>query len=98
MKSDKGKMVPNQFIINGIDFSPNVNINIPWFSRNCSVFQSYDSIIAIRDLTGRVLLDEIYWNYSNTTSRYRNKFLGETTKETQSKIDSGEYKLVNLNG
>lgn len=29
--------------------------------------------------------------------KYRNQFLGETTKETQAKIDSGEYKLVNLN-
>ena len=35
--------------------------------------------------------------YSKTTSKYRNMFLGETTKETQKKINSGEYILTNLN-
>lgn len=29
--------------------------------------------------------------------KYRNAFLGENTAETRKKIDSGEYKLVNLN-
>ena len=42
-------------------------------------------------------LDKKYWNFSNTTSKYRNKFLNETTKETIAKIKSGEYKLVDLN-
>lgn len=61
-------------------------------------FQSYSSIIAYRrGLSGRVILDEYYWNYSRTTSKYRNEFLGETTKETQAKIKSGEYTLANLN-
>lgn len=62
-------------------------------------FQSYDSIIAYKDIvTNQVVLDPIYWNYSRTTSKYRCIFLGETTKETQKKIDSGEYTLVDLNG
>ena len=43
------------------------------------------------------LLGRKYWNYSVTTSKYRNQFLNETTKETQAKINSGEYKLVDLN-
>ena len=34
---------------------------------------------------------------SVTTNRYRNMFLGENKAETQRKIDSGVYKLVNLN-
>ena len=42
-------------------------------------------------------LDKTYWNYSKTTSKYRNQFLGETTKETQAKIDSGKYILTDLN-
>ena len=59
-------------------------------------FQSYNStIVVIED--GQVFLDEIYWNYSVTTSKYRNIFLCETTKETEAKIKSGEYKLKNLN-
>ena len=61
-------------------------------------FQSYDSIIVKYDMKNdKTYLDERYWNYSTTTSKYRNQFLGETTKETEAKIKSGEYKLVNLN-
>jgi len=68
-------------------------------------FQSYDSIIVYIDnytpldhspFNG-TYLDKKYWNYSMTTSKYRNQFLNETTKETQAKIDSGQYKLVDLN-
>ena len=68
------------------------------------IFQSYDSIIAKKSLwamgTGtedRIELDQNYWDYSKTTSKYRNKFLDETTKETQAKIKSGEYILTDLN-
>jgi len=67
-------------------------------------FQSYETIIAKKSLwamnTGtedRIELDP-KWTYSKTTSKYRRIFLdGETTKETQAKIDSGEYILTNLN-
>ena len=63
-------------------------------------FQSYDSIIVKKDYqdgTDFIHLDQKYWNYSKTTSKYRNQFLDETTKETQAKIDSGEYILTDLN-
>ena len=73
-------------------------------------FQSYDSIIAKKSDRGiscpcnkncgcssLIQLDEKYWNYSKTTSKYRNRFLDETTKETQAKIDSCEYILADLN-
>lgn len=60
-------------------------------------FQSYKSLIVQISNSGGVVLDENYWNYSVTTSKYRNQFLGETTKETQAKIDAGEYELANLN-
>ena len=52
-------------------------------------FQSYDSVI-VKIHKGKVTLGR-HWNYSKTTSKYRNRFLGETTKETQAKLDSGEY-------
>lgn len=42
-------------------------------------------------------LDAKYWDYSTTTGKHRNAFLGETKAETQAKINSGEYKLTNLN-
>ena len=44
-----------------------------------------------------VQLDKQYWDYSVTTGKYRNQFLGETKAETQKKIDSGEYILTDLN-
>jgi len=85
MTSDRGNSVPNQFIIKTYEET---------------IFQSYDSIIVkIFDCSGVkfTLLDEKYWNYSKTTAKYRNQFLGETTKQIKAKIDNGTYKLVNLN-
>jgi hypothetical protein len=63
-------------------------------------FQSYDSIIVkITHENGKrvVYLDKDKWDYSNSTGKYRNIFLGETKKETEAKIKSGEYILTNLN-
>ena len=61
-------------------------------------FQSYDSVIVeINHKTGKTRLDRRTWDYSVTTGKYRNEFLGEDKAETQAKIDSGEYKLANLN-
>lgn len=91
MTSSRGNSVPNQFIVEGEDAN-----------NFLTAFQSYDSVIVQRYLhkdTGKitVCLDERSWDYSVTTGKYRNQFLGETKKETQAKIDSGEYKLANLN-
>ena len=81
MKSSNGNSVANQFEIETDD---------------ATYFQSYNSVI-VKRMIGVVYLDEYYWDYSVTTGRYRNMFLGETKKETQAKIDSGEYILTNLN-
>lgn len=70
------------------------------YTPEATFFKSYDSYIAKTTFEeGRrtVYLDQKYWNYSRTTSKYRNSFLGETTQETKDKIASGEYKLINLN-
>ena len=92
MTSNNGNKIANQFIITDEDLN--------------EYFQSYNSMIVkkayyVSDVAEeniyQVFLDEKYWNFSNTTSKYRNKFLNETTKETQAKIKSGEYKLVDLN-
>lgn len=78
-----GQPVANQFILRTADGE---------------YFQSYQSIIAFRPFGGgQVVLDEYYWDYSRTTGKYRNEFLGENTNETRKKIESGEYKLENLN-
>lgn len=62
-------------------------------------FQSYNIVIAFKGFANgkriRILDDD--WDYSRTTGKYRNQFLGETKKETQKKIDSGEYLVQPLN-
>ena len=94
MTSNRGNKVANQFVI--IDHGRGALGN---FTERRS-FQSYDSVIATitewPDST-KTEIDSTYWDYSVTTSKYRNQFLGETKKETQAKIDSGEYILTNLN-
>ncbi len=91
MINNRGNKVSNQFII--VDILETGAI---------MVFQSYDTVI-VRVWTDPVSakshtqLDRDSWNCSRTTSKYRNQFLGETTKEIQKKIDSGEYILADLN-
>jgi hypothetical protein len=60
-------------------------------------FQSYGTTIAKIDVDGQVTLDSNYWDFSVTTGRYRNQFLGEGIKDTRKNIESGKYKLANLN-
>ena len=61
-------------------------------------FQSYNSIIAFKpNDKRRIQLDSYYWDYSRTTGKYRNNFLGEGIAETRAKIESKEYLLTNLN-
>jgi len=69
--------------------------------KDTETFQSYNSIIAVKGWTKdgkrKVILDDYYWNYSRTTSKYRNMFLNELTDDTKRKIKDGTYKLTNLN-
>lgn len=93
-KNSRGVPVRNQFIME--DFGRGANGN--FISKRS--FQSYNSIIAtITAWEDRkdVLLDLNYWDYSKTTGKYRNQFLGETKAETEKKIKSGEYRLSDLN-
>ena len=59
-------------------------------------FQSYNSII-VKIANGKTYLDKNKWDYSKTTGKYRNLFLGEDKKTTEAKIKSGEYLLIDLN-
>ena len=60
-------------------------------------FQSYRSIIAFKPNKGKLKLDSYYWDYSRTTSKYRNQFTGLDTKETKRAIKNKEIILTNLN-
>lgn len=95
MISSAGNPVANQFIITDLIQSV---FNEDY--KHIEVFQSYDSVIVKRVtklMVTTTYLDRNTWDYSTTTGKYRNQFLGETKKETQAKIDSGEYTLANLN-
>jgi hypothetical protein len=97
MTSSNGNKVANQFVITNDDKE--------------QYYQSYNSIIVkighdiidkndgitVKGVSINTYLDKKFWNFSNTTSKYRNKFLNETTKQTIAKIKSGEYKLIDLN-
>lgn len=86
--------VKNQFLITDEGRGANGN-----FLRRVT-FQSYESVIATKTMwedRTDIELDENYWDFSTTTGKYRNIFLGEDKKATEKKIKSGEYKLVNLN-
>ena len=85
MTNRNGIAVKNQFII---------------FDSEFTAFQSYQTIIVkivFENGKRQVYLDRDSWDYSTTTGKYRNLFLGESKKETEKKIASGEYKLDNLN-
>ena len=58
--------------------------------------KDYESIIAKKS-QGKIYLDDYFWDYSRTTGKYRNEFLGECIAETRAKIKSGEYILTDLN-
>ena len=77
-----GKPIANQFIIT--------------LQNGIKIFQSYESIIAIK-ANGETYLDYECWDYSNTTSRYRKEFLNEDTKTTRDKINKGIYIVDYLN-
>ena len=65
-------------------------------TETATIFQSYETVIVKKE-NGKTYLDADKWDYSQTTGKYRNQFLGETKKETEAKIKTGEYVLTNLN-
>ena len=67
-------------------------------------FQSYDSVIVKFNRTNNeVIFDKNTWNYSTTTSKYRNQFMREelglytNVAECRKAIDEGKIILADLN-
>jgi hypothetical protein len=83
MTSKSGRNIPNQFEI--------------WDDAGNRYFQSYESIIAKVNKRDEIILDEKYWDYSRTTSKYRNDFLGMSSKEIKNGVEDGTIRLDNLN-
>lgn len=83
MTGRTGAPVANQFIITDGEFE---------------FFQSYQTVIAKRHISaGVVTLDADRWDYSVTTSKYRNKFLGMDTAQIKRDIKAGRIALADLN-
>ena len=62
--------------------------------------KSYETCIAFKgygSLEGALYLDRESWDYSKTTSRYRNQFTGLTTAQTKAGIKDGSIILTDLN-
>lgn len=78
------KEVPNQFVIT---------------TDAGTYFKSYQSLIAFipKDNMGQTVLDKFKWDFSTTTGKYRNQFLGESIEDTRKKIKDGTYILADLN-
>ena len=82
MTSPQGNKIANQFVI---------------VTPEGDYFQSYNSVIAFINNEGRVFLDKNKWDYSTTTGKYRNIFLGENKKLTEKRINNNNYVLIDLN-
>ena len=81
MTGRSGQPVKNQFILE---------------DGKSTIFQSYDSIIAMKS-GERTYLDKYRWDYSTTTGKYRNQFLGMNKKQIEQAIKDGAIYLVDLN-
>ena len=83
MTSSNGNLVPNQFVID---------------DGNKTVFQSYNTIIAVKK-KDKVTLDSNALEYSNTTLKYVKQFLNPKKKKKAlySKIKNGYYSTADLN-
>lgn len=82
--SNNEKMADNQYIIR---------------TGGAEVFRSYDVVVAVRTDDGTIL-DEKYWDYSRTTTKYLVRFLrlGEGGKRIiEGRIEAGLYRLADLN-
>lgn len=86
--------IKNQFLIVG-------NIMYRQSKIEIEIFQSYNKIIALKfniSYHSKVtILDKENWQYSNTTGKYRNKFLNKNKKETLQNITNGAILLMDLN-
>ena len=59
-------------------------------------FQSYDVIVAKKS-KGKIILDKDYYEYSRTTIKYRNMFLGLLSVSVKEAIRDGKITLGKLN-
>lgn len=85
--SNNGNIVANQFIIT-------IKGNLTRYR----IFQSYQTVIAV-ECANVLILDEKVLDYSTTTLKYLNIFLGISVpkRELQKRIDQSYYLVADLN-
>ena len=92
---------PNQIVITSV-------FSIDGYPRTVrEFFQSYGKTIAMKVTSykkgcdyyhsQKTYIDKNYWDYSQTTGKYRNIFLGMDKKETEKQINQNIIKLKDLN-
>lgn len=81
MQSREGKPWRNQYILK---------------AEEGDYLQSYDSIVALKTTDGRVILHPEYYNYSATTAKVRDAFLGITREQFTQNMKDGKYILQSL--
>jgi len=82
MISKSGNKIPNQYIIeNGKD----------------TIFQSYETTIAMIHSDQSITIDNNALDYSKTTSKYLYSFLDMNRKEITDKVNNGEILITKLN-
>ena len=79
MLNNRGQAVKNQFYI---------------FDKHCVLFQSYNSIIVKKYSDGLVELDQNYWDFSKTTGKYRNVFLGKRNQKLKERLNKVSTNLL----
>ena len=64
------------------------------YTDDALIFQSYNTVIAVITPT-KIMLDKNKWDFSKTTGKYRNSFLGNDTKEVREDLKTGKAILIN---
>ena len=79
MKTNSGGYASNQFIV---------------YSTEGVYFISYQSVIAFKPINSITKYIGNDYDYSRTTMRYLQKFLGHDIKETRKRLEAGVYKKL----
>lgn len=87
MTTNGGNPTGNQVILSEPDGDMFVSYGTKICWKSKSMYNGYPKII----------LDEYYWDYSRTTSKYRNEFLGMSTPQLKELINQGIVKFTELN-
>jgi len=69
------------------------NQTICTMNNDMEFLQSYKSVVVAR-IRGKVYLDKNTYDYSKTTSKYRNRYLNVNNAEFKENLQNGKYTIV----